>query len=159
MCIRDSIKALTAQGSVQLLATLGHFTAAQQSFIGGIANSAAQLQSSLNEGIGRLDGGWDRLLSDALSAPITNGVLPEEVKRMGPFVRDFASIKEMLGRGTPPSTSDISGVLFSTGIISKDSGVGQAPGLHRRETVRTRPVPELAAGISAPGPDLSLIHI
>jgi hypothetical protein len=32
----------------------------------------------------------------------------------------------MLGRGTPPSASEISGVLFTSGIISKDSGVGQA---------------------------------
>ena len=117
---------LTTEGSVKLLASLGHFTEAQQGFIGGIAGSAAALQASLNDSVGRLDGGWDKLLSDALKAPITNGVLPDEVKRMSPFVRDFASIKQMLGRGTPPSVSDISGVLFSTGIISKDSGVGQA---------------------------------
>jgi hypothetical protein len=123
---RRTLAGLTTDRSVDLLTGLGHLKMAQQVFSGQIAQNAELLRTGLQNGINQLNGGWDKLLSAALNAPITDGVLPAEVKRLAPFVKDFANLKEMLGRGTPSSASEISEVLFTSGIISKNSGVGQA---------------------------------
>jgi hypothetical protein len=124
--VHTSIKNLKPADSIKLLMNLGRLEQAQQSFQKQILASANQLQANLDTGISQISNGWDTLIKGALNAEVKDGVLPAEIKRLAPFVQDFGSVKEMLGTGASPSVSQLSGLLFSSGLISQNGGLGQA---------------------------------
>lgn len=123
------LSALTPELSVQLLVSLDSMHGAEALLSQTLNKQGQVLADGLQDGVGALSSRWNQLAYAAGKISpelIKDNQLPDQVRNLAPFIRDFDSLNDVLTGSEPVGVPQLSKALSAVGILPHGTALVQA---------------------------------
>ncbi len=123
------LPSLTPKMSLQLLESLGEIHEAHTTLSQTLNLQGQELADGLTVGVGALTKNWDTLADAAQKVSpemITHNQLPEQVRNLVPFMRDFGDLNDVLTGKMAVDVPTLSKSLSAVGILPRGTALADA---------------------------------